>query len=1182
MRMLRCVTLALLTLSLTRSLPAGEPYEKFLAGLRERRLFDTALLYLDSLEADKHCPPEIKAVIPFEKASTLLTMARGESISNPDVQTRQLDQALGFLDQFVQANASHPRAGEANTERAKILLGKARVDVWQSRSPANETMKAAFQAGARGFVVKARAIFQTAHDQHKATWEKFPKFIDKTDDPEQYELRQGAETKYILAQLDLANCTYEESQTYDADSAEKKGKLAAAATEYEEIHKKYRSQLGGLYARTWQGKCYEEQGDIVRALGIYKELLGHPGQSDSMIRLQDQVRHFELICLNHPSRKDHQLVVDKANEWLADAKGPRKFAQVSLGIRWEQALAQEALAAPRETPADDQKRLLNQALATIRTVKRYPGEFKDLATFKERDLMVKLKGDAAGTEPENFDTAFSLAQELVTKKTKELQDQLTAAQKSGKKDQIQQVQQEYRTHLEQTTRLLRIALRTADSETPLNDLNRARYYLAYVNLLSRNNYEAAILSEFVAMRYGKENPVQAQDSAYMAMAGYVQAFNDAEKAARRAESELTVRLMKNVADYLVEKWPASDRAMDARVQMGTVSGQLKQHQDSAGWFVQIPDTSARFTESQTRAGQAYWAAYLEGAAVTENRPADDVLAGWMAGAEKHLRVGIDRMEKETPPATPAPETLTAAKASLVQVLVSQGKYQDGVNLLTKDPHAVIGAIQVPDEKTRPVAENTVKGVKFASFAYQLLLRCYVGTQQLNEARAAMASLEKIGGGGGEALTEVYRQLGLELEKELNRLKAANQTQQLDLVRKSFETFLEDVQKRPDQTVNSLTWIGETWYGMASSGSGDVARYFDSAAAGYQAIIDRAQQDSGFIDANRLDAVRLRLVNCRRSQGKFEEALSLVREVIKQKATYLDAQVEAALVYQAWGESGQGDVVKNLQTAIAGDKASGIWGWNQASIRLQRLIESGQADARLKYEDRLYEARFNVSHCQYLIGKAQTGKDRSRSLVSAEGSLYSFVAITRDFKPDWWPKFDKLYQDIQRENGVLTPKPLEAPKEIAAVPAQAVAAASENSSTGTKPATTKKAASKPAETAASSDSTTTLAIFGVIMLAGLGGGGWMVFSASRKKPRKRPAGTESLTLPTAEPAARRARPTASETPASPAAPAAGTAPAANAAEQKKRPMTPEEKERYLKAKAARDRAAQQAKKPPESE
>ena len=56
--------------------------------------------------------------------------------------------------------------------------------------------------------------------------------------------------------------------------------------EFEKIHTAYRSMIGGLLARLWQGKCLEEIGQregIDAALGIYRELLLHDGRSSSML-----------------------------------------------------------------------------------------------------------------------------------------------------------------------------------------------------------------------------------------------------------------------------------------------------------------------------------------------------------------------------------------------------------------------------------------------------------------------------------------------------------------------------------------------------------------------------------------------------------------------------------------------------------------------------------------------------------------------------------------------------------------------------------------------------------------------------------------------------------------------------------------------------------------------------------
>jgi tetratricopeptide (TPR) repeat protein len=382
MRILRSVVIALTVAAFAvPAAEAEEPYVEFLQGLRDRSYYNYALIYLDTLQEDANVPKDIRDVIPYEKASTLLMMSRSGAITNPEVQSRQLDQALGFLEAFIKNSPGHPRAGEANTERAGILLGKGRVEVWQSRSPSNKENRGEFQKRAKEFVGQARVIFQKAHDQHKASWEAFPKFIDKIDEPKKFDDRRQAEVRYIVAQLDLAHCLYEGAQASDQGSDAYKTKLRDAASAYEEIHAKYRSQIGGLYARTWQGKCYEEQDDIQRALGIYKELLGHPGTSETLVRLQDQVRHFRLICLNNEQRKDYQLVIDEAAEWLAAAKGRKKYSQQSLGIRWEQVLAQETLGDDRNLSETDRKRLLTSARTTAQVIKRFPGQYKELATF---------------------------------------------------------------------------------------------------------------------------------------------------------------------------------------------------------------------------------------------------------------------------------------------------------------------------------------------------------------------------------------------------------------------------------------------------------------------------------------------------------------------------------------------------------------------------------------------------------------------------------------------------------------------------------------------------------------------------------------------------------------------------------------------------------------------------------
>src|SRR5882724_6792089 len=84
---------------------AAEPYLEFVNELRRLDYHDYALIYLEKLEKRADVPADIKEVIPFEKGITLVDGARREH--SPEGQTRQLDLARGFLEQFLKASPNH-------------------------------------------------------------------------------------------------------------------------------------------------------------------------------------------------------------------------------------------------------------------------------------------------------------------------------------------------------------------------------------------------------------------------------------------------------------------------------------------------------------------------------------------------------------------------------------------------------------------------------------------------------------------------------------------------------------------------------------------------------------------------------------------------------------------------------------------------------------------------------------------------------------------------------------------------------------------------------------------------------------------------------------------------------------------------------------------------------------------
>ncbi|MDF1746908.1 MAG: hypothetical protein P1V19_24670, partial [Gimesia sp.] len=342
-------------LATVSSVSAEEQYLEFLQGLRDKNYHDTALQYLDTIATDKSTPKEIQELIPFERAMTLMMFSRTQKL--PEEQEETLNLALAQLALFTKQYPNHPMAGTANTERGKIILEKAEVEGRKAQSPAEQNNKKAHQEAARKLVAQARDIFQKAFNLHEKTWKSFPAtFIDKQKEPAKYEARAKAEIQFMSAQLDLAQCTYAEAQTYDPGSADFNRLLKKASEEYAKIHERYRSQVGGLYARMWQGKCFEEQGELGRALGIYNELLGHPGKSSAIKALKDNCLQFRLICLNDEKKKDYQLVINEAEQWLKENRSRSRTA-IGQGITWELARAQEALANQESTKKGDQDRI---------------------------------------------------------------------------------------------------------------------------------------------------------------------------------------------------------------------------------------------------------------------------------------------------------------------------------------------------------------------------------------------------------------------------------------------------------------------------------------------------------------------------------------------------------------------------------------------------------------------------------------------------------------------------------------------------------------------------------------------------------------------------------------------------------------------------------------------------------
>jgi hypothetical protein len=1062
---------------------------KFVHGLREHGLYDYALAEIDRLKAQKNLSPEMATTLDFERAITQLQAAR--SVLNAASQSRELQRAATELERFAKSHPDSPLRSTADFERANLHLDEARAAMSSATVRDASFKREAAQKKARHLIDEARTIFQTVHDRSKTEYEKFPK--TRLDDPKAQEARSQAESSYMGAQIMLGVCSYEVGLTYDSRSDEHKTALERAVKEFDRIIVSYRTQGAGLRAQFWQGRCFEEMGKTTEALGIYSQLSQKQGTSNFIKQLRDDATQAHLACLNSKPGKNDFLVVNEATNWLAASKD-RLRTPVGLAIRWQRAVASEHLAAAKDTSSTERDRLLHSAADDAREISRVPGEFQTPAVA----MLGRLRTDTVSkrAEARDFVSGFAMATKSVDA-IQALHDRLESATAEEKP----KIENELQAQLREARQKLQSALAAADPRRDPKELNRARYYLAFVDYELKDYDAAAVLGDYAARRLKNYDVDLARESAHLALAAIDQEF----KACPESQRIVLARIARPTAEFLIHNWPDQDKANEARAIMAELYDQSKQPLEAAQWYASVTPGSEGYAEAQIGAGREFWSAALSAPKAASGGPSRETqIKEWTSSAEKYLRNGIAKAGDPADSAGNPPAWLVSGKVVLANLEIGLGKYDDAVKLLTDQPHSVTDSIAVTDEASRPA--TGVKNKTFASFVFQTLLRAQIGRHQVDAAIEAMQQLEKIAGASGvEGVTAIYVSLGKEIEREIARLIASNDRQRLIEVRKSFDKFLEELTKRSQSmSYGSLLWIAETYTGLGEGISDDESaarEYFGKAATTYEQILAKNAADTSPAAKDRALSLELRLANSRRHQGDYQHALETVRSVLAERPKTLEVQITAAGILQDWGASGGTDAEHRSLEAIKGlhDSDGGaVWGWAEIAARVQRFLAGRKTDNDLR--EKYFEARYNIPACRRQCALVE--KDpamRAKILEVALGEIRAFALGSTDIGEDSWKRLDGLYQQIEADLGRQT-TPLAHPDLRTAESAPVAAAEHEPAPTVATPVAQSTAAKAASAPEASSIAPFWLVIGFLALAAASAGGMW--WGLGRQKPHRK--------------------------------------------------------------------------------
>ena len=843
--MLRRISVLLLGSSLVLSVgpkawAADDPRfaAEFVQGLREKGYFDVALQFLEQLRQDPDTPKDLKRTLEYEEGRTLIVEATQSS--DPDVSKGKLDQAKVKIEAFVKANPELPQTTAALVELALLLYerGMNEVDLSGDARAAND--REARLAGARGYYESARSAYARAFERLNAKLAEYPKFIPP-DDPRKLE-RENLRNTVMQAELQKSIVDYYEAQTYSAGSKERSEWLDKALVSFEDIFKRFRTQRAGLTARMWQGKCYEEQGKLGEATGIYKELLDHP---DPGLRpLQKQVDYFRIIVMG--KRKEHALAADECVNWLKMFPKERRTYE-SLGVQFE--LAKDLLAQVPDLTGADRDKATKMATDYLTDVVRVVSPFKPEALTllqKYRPNAALIAADVAKLTP---DEAIAQASQAIS--TMAYANAIT---------------------------LLKVAIRKAEPARDPAKANSARFLLGYAEMMLKRYYEAAVVYEHVARKYPRDE--WAAKSADFGMQALLEAYNTQLSGNRTVDLDRLDQLAK----YTAETWPEAEQGDSGRIIRGNIALGRGQYDEAIAAFESVRAASSRWIEAQNLSGGAHWQRSLVLREKGETSAAEEEVQKSLAKLNLALKL---RREANAPDNDLG---LVANVCDIAEVDLETNKLAEALTLL--EPIAKkLGTI--------PNRSGPVNAAYSRVLTY--VLKSHVGTGKVDLAIADMKALESIGGAGNSS-ARLYYMLGKLLEGEMDSLKKRDDKAGLARTEQSYQKFLKAlVASKSGQSFQSLLWAADQLQKIGSSKEAN--EVYATLINTYGKDPQFLKGPRAF---EQVTLVKLRQVATLRAINNLSEAETLLNEVIDQNKKSMEAQMEKGFLLDAKAEAKQGN------------------------------------------------------------------------------------------------------------------------------------------------------------------------------------------------------------------------------------------------------------------------------------
>ncbi len=963
-------------------LAQGEPAADFVKRLRAAEYYDLAIKYLDRLDQYPGVDSAFMTTVPLEKAQTYIESAgvarsverRDEAFAEAEVQ----------LEAFLKNHPDNPRASEAHAQLGKLRLFRgSQLMIGELDQGKRKQAREQFEAAAETFN-DIIATLKGKLEQMKVA------NIDRDKEPEKAALRDRYRGEFLMALQNAGEAKMLAAETYKDPAKEAPKLLEQALESYTDLSEKYDNYVLGAGAFYARGKVEQLLGKRDQAFESYTRMLEQDDAPEFRDAKVGATAGLISLMLSG-EKKDYAAAIEAGEPMETSLRPNEQRTQIAQDLRVELARAYLAKNADeKNNKPNERKRALSEARKLLMQAKKIPGTH-DESTMK---LLADIGIDATSTEavtelptaddPLDFAAALASARELF--QTQQLlSDQLESLKKQeGSDKQIEDLSASLNSMRETGIVILRRGLSMINADTEAAEINEARQFLAFL-LLQEEYYRDSFVMGSSLARFAPGTDI--------GLSGGLIALNSAQQiiSAEGTGSNFWVSQIKELGDFLVQKWPDNPKAASAQgisIAMALKKGDLA---DAKAMIDAMPASPGK-AQYQRTLGLFFWNESLRLLSEEKEQPANEQLTQ----AAKELTTGLNQIQGGLVDADAMNAALILAKIRL-----RQDKPDDAVKVLD---HPKYGPIKLLSKLEAPSQDFLFDLYRTELQAVAGQMTASGGDQEKLLARASQAidQLQKTaqGGEGKKKLVATFRALAVDIQAQIENAPPARQEKLID----AFNVFLSRI-AGISQDDTTLLWVGQTMLGMAESAmpegqvkaAGQTADLLKTSITTFQALKKKP---------NASDTIPYMLGKAMRLQGDYSGALKEFREILKAKPTMIDAQEEAALTYQQWAAVLPAKYKADAyEAAVAGGKNGTIWGWGKISVMTQRSPA---------FRERFFNARYHLAECRFLQGQAAGDPKLSKS---AAGVITGLVGLYPDMGgPDQFKKFDSLLKKIQAALG----------------------------------------------------------------------------------------------------------------------------------------------------------------------